>query len=107
MSGNYTKGIQKILKISKEISMKMGHTYVGSEHILLSILKDRTGKAANTLKTLGCDLISMKTNLENQIKTSNKTILGTLPLTRRAERVINTAYTESKANGYPLANHNT
>ena len=41
MNENYTKGIQKILKISKDISLKMGHTYVGSEHLLLAIIIDR------------------------------------------------------------------
>ena len=40
MSENYTKGIQRVLKISKEISLKMGHTYVGSEHFLLAVIKD-------------------------------------------------------------------
>ena len=106
MSEKYNKNVKKLLQFAEQEAHRLFHTYVGSEHILLSILKDRTGKAASTLKTLGCDLTSLKTNLENQIKTSNKTILGTLPLTRRAERIINTAYTESKANGYPLANQN-
>ena len=56
MSENYTKGIQKVLKLSKQISLKMGHTYVGSEHFILGMIDDTTGRAASTLIALGADL---------------------------------------------------
>ena len=68
MSGNYTKGIQKILKISKEISMKMGHTYVGSEHLLLAIINDSSGEASSTLISLGCNLEAMETMIKENLK---------------------------------------
>ena len=41
MSENYTKGVQRLLKYAKEEAIRFGHTYVGSEHILLAIIKDK------------------------------------------------------------------
>ena len=43
MSENYTKGIQKILKYAKEEAIRLGQTFVGSEHLLLSIIKENSG----------------------------------------------------------------
>ena len=43
MKENYTKGVQKILKYSKDEAIRLGHTYVGSEHFLLGIIKDKNG----------------------------------------------------------------
>ena len=45
MSENYTSGIQRLLKIAKKESLKIGHSYVGSEHLLLAIIKDNKGSA--------------------------------------------------------------
>ena len=93
MSENYTKGVQKILKLSKELSLKMGHSYVGSEHVLLSIINDNNGKASNTLIALGCNLEIMKKTL-NEVLSSSSITTSTehLPLTRRAERILKNAY---------------
>ena len=53
MNENYTSGVQRLLKISKEESLKIGHSYVGSEHLLLAIIKDSKGSASNTLIAVG------------------------------------------------------
>ena len=74
MAENYNQDVEKLLKIAKQEAIRMFHTYVGSEHLLLSIIKDSTGKAAKTLKILGCDLSKLKSTIEDQIKTANKYI---------------------------------
>tara|TARA_B100000965_G_scaffold286329_1_gene244180 strand:+ start:7901 stop:10363 length:2463 start_codon:yes stop_codon:yes gene_type:complete len=107
MSENYTRGVQRILKLSKELSLKMGHSYVGSEHVLLSILNDNNGRASNTLIALGCDLQSMKKILtESLAETNVKTSTDHLPLTRRAERILKCAFNEAEKNGENVANQN-
>ena len=107
MSENYTRGVQKILKLAKESSLKMGHSYVGSEHILLSIINDNNGKASNTLISLGCDLESMKKMLNEALSSSNvRTSTDHLPLTRRAERILKNAFNEAQKNGVNVANQN-
>ena len=56
MNENFTKGTLKILKYAKEEAIRLGHTYVGSEHLLLGIIKDSVGNAATTSsKVLGFD----------------------------------------------------
>ena len=60
MRENFSKSIQNILKFAKERAVKFGHSYVGSEHLLLGILKDSNCKAAKLLITLGCDFEEMK-----------------------------------------------
>ena len=107
MSGNYTKGIQKILKISKEISMKMGHTYVGSEHLLLAIINDSSGEASSTLISLGCNLEAMETMIKENLKSvPNSSTISHLPLTRRAERVLKNSFNISSKRGKNVANQN-
>ena len=64
MKENFSKGVQRILKYAKEEAVRLGHSYVGSEHLLLGIVKDNNGKAANTLVSIGCDLMEMKAMIE-------------------------------------------
>ncbi|MDB4859917.1 ATP-dependent Clp protease ATP-binding subunit, partial [Candidatus Marinimicrobia bacterium] len=97
MSENYTKGIQRLLKIAKEQSLKVGHSYVGSEHLLLAIIKDSKGSASNTLIAIGCDIDKMQSLLKESLTASNVTsTLGHLPLTRRAERILKNSFIEAK-----------
>ena len=49
---NYTSGIQKILKYAKEEAIRLDNTFVGSEHLLLGIIKDTNGKAYNLLNAM-------------------------------------------------------
>ena len=71
MNENYTSGVQKILKNAKKEAIRLGHTYVGSEHFLLGIIKDKNGNASNTLLTIGCDLKRMLTLIETSINSNN------------------------------------
>ena len=97
MSENYTKGIQRLLKIAKEQSLKIGHSYVGSEHLLLAIIKDSKGSASNTLIAIGCNIDKMQSLLKESLTASNVTsTLGHLPLTRRAERILKNSFIEAK-----------
>ena len=107
MNENYTSGVQKILKNAKKEAIRLGHTYVGSEHFLLGIIKDKNGNASNTLLTIGCDLKRMLTLIETSINSNNSTAtLGHLPLTRRAERILKNASIEAKDRGSKAANQN-
>ena len=54
MKENFSKGVQSILKYAKEEAVRLGHSYVGSEHLLLGIIKDANGKASTILASIGC-----------------------------------------------------
>ena len=56
MRENFSKGIRKVLKFAKEEAVRMSHSYVGSEHLLLGIIKDNNGKACVMLKSVGIDI---------------------------------------------------
>ena len=104
MRENFSKSIQNILKFAKERAVKFGHSYVGSEHLLLGILKDSNCKAAKLLNTLGCDFEEMKQLISDMVKPSTGSMtMGHLPLTRRAERILRTTYAEAKKIGLDVA----
>ncbi len=96
MKENFSKGVQRVLKYAKEEAVRLGHSYVGSEHLLLGIIKDSNGKAASILTSIGCDMMEIKAMIEDMAKPSGGTMtLGHLPLTRRAERILRTTFTEA------------
>ena len=105
MKENFSKGVQKILKYAKEEAVRLAHSYVGSEHLLLGIIKNVKGNAASILVAIGCDLEEMKSMIEESAKPSGGTMtLGHLPLTRRAERVLRTTFSEAQSLEVELAN---
>ena len=104
MRENFSKSIQNILKIAKEQAVRFGHSYVGSEHLLLGVLNDSNCKAAKLLTTLGCDFEEMQGLIRDMVKPSTGSMtMGHLPLTRRAERILRTTYSEAKSLGFNIA----
>ncbi len=105
MKENFSKGVQRVLKFAKEEAVRLGHSYVGSEHLLLGIIKDNNGKAASILTSIGCDIQEMKVMVEDMAKPSGGTMtLGHLPLTRRAERILRTTFSEAQNYKEEVAN---
>ena len=96
MKENFSKRVQKIMKYAKEEAIQLGHSYVGSEHLLLGILREGSGRAVGMLEELGCNLDEMRLMIEDMVKPAGGTMtLGHLPLTRRAERILRNTFTEA------------
>tara|TARA_B100000929_G_scaffold288963_1_gene278513 strand:+ start:145 stop:783 length:639 start_codon:yes stop_codon:yes gene_type:complete len=84
------------MRYAKEEAIRLGHSYVGSEHLLLGIIKQGTGVSFKLFEIYNCDLDEMSSMIEDLIKTSDETMtLGHLPLTRRAERILRNTYNEA------------
>ena len=84
------------MKFAKEEAIQLGHSYVGSEHLMLGIIREGSGKAIQLLEILGCDLEEMRVMIEDMVKPSGGTMtLGHLPLTRRAERILRNTFIEA------------
>ena len=96
MKENFSKRIQSIIKISKEEAIRLGHSYVGSEHLLLGLIKSGTGLSQKIFEIYDLNSNKVIASIEDLIKTSGGSMtLGHLPLTRRAERILRNSFKES------------
>ena len=104
MKEDYSKRVQTIMKYAKEEAVRLGHSYVGSEHLLLGIIKEGNGKAVRSITSLGCDLNELRVMIEDMVKPSGGTMtLGHLPFTRRSERILRNTFTEATNLGVNIA----
>ena len=104
MKENFSKRVQSIMKYAKEEAIRLGHSYVGSEHLLLGLLREDLGLSSKIFDIYDCDIEDIRAMVEDMIKTSGGTMtLGHLPLTRRAERILRNAFNEASALGVTIA----
>ncbi|MEE3195467.1 MAG: ATP-dependent Clp protease ATP-binding subunit, partial [Candidatus Neomarinimicrobiota bacterium] len=104
MKENFSKRVQLIIKNAKEEAIRLGHSYVGSEHLLLGIIKESSGLSIKIFEIYDCNTLDLKSMIEDMIKTSGGTLtLGHLPFTRRSERILRNSYNEASALGSSLA----
>ena len=104
MKENFSNRVQNILKYAKEEAIRLGHSYVGSEHLLLGLLKEDSGLSYKILDIYDCSIVDIQSMIEDMIKTSGGTMtLGHLPLTRRAERILRNAFNEATSLGSTIA----
>ena len=104
MKENFSKRVQKIMKYAKEEAIRLGHSYVGSEHLLLGLLRVDSGLGAKIFEIYDVDVDDIQAMVEDMIKSSGGTMtLGHLPLTRRAERILRNAFNEAAAMSATIA----
>ena len=104
MKENFSKKVKQIIKKSKEEALRLGHSYVGSEHLLLGLVKEDYGISKKIMDVYDIDSNDIITMIEDLIKPSGGTMtLGHLPLTRRAERILRNAFNEASNQGEPKA----
>ena len=104
MKENFSKRVQNIMKFAKEEAIRLGHSYVGSEHLLLGLLREDSGLGSKIFDIFDCDIEDIRAMVEDMVKTSGGTMtLGHLPLTRRAERILRNAFNEAAAIGATIA----
>jgi len=104
MKENFSKRIQSIIKYAKDEAIRLGHSYVGSEHLLLGMIKESAGLSIKILEIYDCSLADLKAMIEDMIKSSGGTLtLGHLPFTRRAERILRNSYNEAATLGSSVA----
>lgn len=97
MGNNFTNRVQKVIRYSKEEAMRLGHDYIGTEHLTLGIIKEGEGIAIKILNNLGCDLEKLKKAIKDATAPSGGTMtIGNLPLSKRAEKALKMTYIEAK-----------
>jgi len=97
MDGNFSERVQEVIRLSREEALRLGHDYIGTEHLLLGIIREGQGVAVTILRNLDCDLIKLKKAIEDTVRTSGGTLtIGNIPLTKQAEKVLKITQIESK-----------
>jgi ATP-dependent Clp protease ATP-binding subunit ClpC len=97
MEGNFSNRVQDVIRLSREEALRLGHDYIGTEHLLLGVIREGEGIAVKILRSLGVDLFKLKKAIEDTVRTSGGTLtIGNIPLTKQAEKVLKITYLEAK-----------
>jgi ATP-dependent Clp protease ATP-binding subunit ClpC len=97
MNGMYTDRVKRVLTLAREESARLHHNYVGTEHLLLGILREGTGVAASVLVSLNLGLDEVRQAVEEAIPASSGALtIGQIPLTPRAKRALEQASHEAR-----------
>ncbi len=97
MQYNFTDRVRKVLAMARDEAGRLQHDYVGTEHILLGLIREGEGVAAAVLSNLAANLEQIHEQVEASVKPGKATIaLGELPYTTRAKKVLEFAMTEAR-----------
>ena len=101
MDDNFSPRVKDVITFSKEEALRLGHDHIGTEHLVLGILRDGGGKAITILNAIDIDLDNLRKKVEilNPALLNNNRIENTkknLHLTRQAERALKTTFLEAK-----------
>ncbi|MBS4015890.1 MAG: ATP-dependent Clp protease ATP-binding subunit, partial [Candidatus Latescibacteria bacterium] len=97
MQEKFTERVRRILNLARQEAIRMHSDYIGTEHILLSLVKEAEGVAAMVLNDLGINLEDLQRSIENAVNYGTKTlVLGDIPLNQEARSAINWAVDEAR-----------
>lgn len=99
MEAKFSNRVKEVISLSREEALRLGHDYIGTEHLLLGMIREGEGVAVGLLKKLGVSLDELRTAIEQATKgtaTSNVKNLANIPLTRQSEKVLKITYLEAK-----------
>ena len=96
MNYNFTERVRKVLSMARQEAIRLQHDYVGTEHILLGLIREGEGVAAHVLGNLSVDLDRIHERVEESVRKGKATIaLGELPYTSPAKKVLEFAMSEA------------
>jgi ATP-dependent Clp protease ATP-binding subunit ClpC len=100
MDDNFSPRVKDVISFSKEEALRLGHDFIGTEHLMLGILRDGNGKAITILNSLSIDLDYLRRKVEilspPNPNSNNLLDKKNLQLTRQAERALKTTFLEAK-----------
>jgi ATP-dependent Clp protease ATP-binding subunit ClpC len=102
MNDKFTERVRRVIYLARDEANRLQNDYIGTEHLLLGIVREGEGIAARVLRKLDIDLEQIQQVIENMVKPTGGTLtLGEIPLTPRAKRVLELSIEEAR-----LLNHN-
>src|SRR5215213_9309841 len=97
MYERFTDRARKVMQLANQEAQRFNHEYIGTEHILLGLVKEGSGVAANVLKNLDVDLRKIRLEVEKIVQAGPDMVtMGKLPQTPRAKKVIEYAIEEAR-----------
>lgn len=105
MDNNFSAQVKEIISFSREEALRLGNDFIGTEHLLLGLIRDGENVAIKVLKNLNVDLYELRKEIELAVKDKtgkNIANINSLPLTKQAEKVIRVTVLEAKALKSPL-----
>ena len=98
MMNNFTPRAQQVLALARKEADRFNHNYVGTEHLLLGLIKLGQGVAVNVLQKMGLDLETVRMEVEKQVGSGPETkMVGNIPYTPRVKKVLALAGKEAKS----------
>src|SRR5437667_12703051 len=95
---NFTPRAQQVLALARKEADRFNHNFVGTEHLLLGLIKLGQGVAVNVLQKMGLDLETVRMEVEKQVGTGpDQKVIGNIPYTPRVKKVLALAAKEAKA----------
>lgn len=105
MEAKFSNRVKEVISMSREEALRLGHDYIGAEHLLLGMIREGDGVAIGLLKKLGLSMEEIRSSIELATKgsaTNNVKNLQNIPLTRQSEKVLKITYLEAKIFKSPL-----
>ena len=102
MDGHFSSKVKEIISFSREEALRLGNDFIGTEHLMLGMIRDGQGLGIRILQNLHVDLFNLREELEKVIKNKGGTAkspvnINSLPLTKQAEKVIRITVLEAKS----------
>src|ERR1700709_2882575 len=105
MDNNFSAQVKEIISFSREEALRLGNDFIGTEHLLLGLIREGDNTAVRILKSFNVDLYELRKEVELAVKDKtgkNIANINSLPLTKQAEKIIRVTVLEAKALKSPL-----
>ena len=97
MQERFTERVRKVISLARQEAIRLHHDHIGTEHLLLGLVKEGEGVAAVVLTNLGINLDDLRRAVENAVTTGSETlVLGEVPLNQEARSALNYAVDEAR-----------
>ncbi len=97
MQERFTERVRKVIALARQEALRLHHDYIGTEHLLLGLVKEGEGVAAVVLTNLGINLDDLRRSVENAVSSGAETlVLGEVPLNQEARSALNLAVDEAR-----------
>jgi ATP-dependent Clp protease ATP-binding subunit ClpC len=99
MEAKFSPRVKDVITFSREEALRLGHDYIGTEHLLLGIIREGEGSAVKLMKQLNVNLLDLRKEVESLTSGSirkSSANLGNIPLVKQAERALKITYLEAK-----------